>query len=318
MSKWVTILFIAVCVSLIAAAIFRILTPQNPPIPQTQLITENFNGSRSQFANITFSGSTPVVPNTFSVVTTESQSSPEVLKNTLISSFNLTPSANSPTIFNGPEYYLSVTNSSAWVLSRNATNPPPNIVDKESSLQVATQFVNQYLPNLSFLPQTDMISYYHGDEIHFDEDSADDANIIAIPFAQSIDFIPLYQVNKVKPQIVIWLTSDNQVFKAEFTPPYYNLGVTTATLNSIPVEKAVANINNNQASIIQSTQSEFGPVELSQIVSGDLKTVLVEYRLDPDLLIAYPFYRFSGTVKNTNGTQMEVQIITPAVATTTQ
>ena len=46
--------------------------------------------------------------------------------------------------------------------------------------------------------------------------------------------------------------------------------------------------------------------------------VKIEYRYQEGSNTLFPFYRFSGTATNDQGTKLEVEIITPAIETVAQ
>jgi hypothetical protein len=317
MTNWMTRAFIVVCLVLIASAIFRILTPHSSPIPQTVSTRENYDGSFTSFSGVAYTGSEIEVPRSFEIHAVTPAVSVDQLTSQLVAQLGLSPHPQIAHFYSNDLYTLAKSGAHDWTLTLN-TESDVESLNVPSAQAAATSFVEQYFPGFTFQPLDADIEYLRNNGSHYDPSTPEQATAVYIPFAQVIDEIPIYQMNSSIAPVGVWVNGSNTVIKVTLTPPLYTTGESTAQLASISLEEAVRNINRSQGSIIQSTQDVFGPIELGEIVSANLSVAAVEYRIDPELQIAYPFYRFTGTALNMNNTRMEVQIITPAVATTTR
>lgn len=317
--RWLVIGLVLICGALLLAAIFRALTPQAEPIPATPLINTNIDGTTSSFENLTYTGDNPEIPSSFKVVEViKSAEAAEQIRNRFISAFALSPNPNSDTIFNGQDYFLSVSNPGEWLLFKRNKEINEAIVDLAQALPIANDFISQYIQNPGLSAYQAGVTYFHIDLVHLDEVPPAEANIVAIPYTLIIDGKPVIYGNQDVYPTTAYVDSNYQLERLILNPEQYQLGQTVSNLPTITLEQAMVNLNLSQGAVIQSTQTEFGLTNLSQITGGNLTQVRIEYRIDPILNLAYPFYRFTGTATNDQGTQLNVEIITPAVETTLQ
>jgi len=117
--------------------------------------------------------------------------------------------------------------------------------------------------------------------------------------------------NSVYP-IKVMINADLKIQKLVFPTTMIDLK-TIDQKSTISVNQAVKNINNNIGSIIYSEVSWIDSGDISEITSGKMDRVQLEYRLDKEINLAYPFYRFYGTITNKDNIPMKAEIITPAI-----
>jgi len=316
--RWLIIGLCFIVGGYVIASIFRFLTPIVPDLPQTELVTQNLNQTKSTFQNLVFTGEAIKVPKTFKVVPVLTNDVSAELKNGLATAFNLVANTENDSLLSGGSYYLSTTQPTTWLLGENTALPSTKNIPLAEAIVVATTFNSSFIQNNQLQAYSPGASFYEADEIHFTETSADQANLVSVPFTHTIDGLPLFFENQNTFPIIYYVSGDGEVTKATINPFLFQVGEATTTTPSLSVETALANINQNQGAIISSTQSEFGELRLEEIVGGTLSEVKLEYRVDQKLGLAYPFYRFKGTVTNSNTTELAVEIITPAVATKPQ
>jgi hypothetical protein len=114
------------------------------------------------------------------------------------------------------------------------------------------------------------------------------------------------------------VSKDYVIQKAAISPIYLQPELLFTTKLLSPQE-VVDKINqNDNAAIIVISQEEIIPHEITDIQSGTLKTVKLEYRFDNQLKLIYPFYRFSGDLTNNQNQLITADIISPAIAVDSQ
>ncbi len=116
----------------------------------------------------------------------------------------------------------------------------------------------------------------------------------------------------------VFINRNSQVSKVTIQPQLQDFEADEAILPIISVPEAMRNIEANRASVISSIGEDFASIDLSSLSSGVLTTASIEYRYDDVLGLAYPFYRFSGTALDPTGKTVNLELITPAVATSAQ
>jgi len=258
------------------------------------------------------------LPETLPIITFEADSNTsETVKNLLIEEYALASSSDSNTVFLGVDYYLSTTNPQQWSFGLQTLVVPEGFIDNAAALDVATIFVQKHFGQ-NWQPALASVEYYNTDGADYHESPPETANVITIPFTQNIGDFPTYYTNQRNLPILVNITSENTVQRLSFSPTLFTLSSSGPELKTTSLEDAITNINQNQAAIISSTQERFGPLDMATIIGGTLTSVSVEYRTDEELRLAYPFYHLKGVLSNQQGTALNAEVITPAVATTTR
>jgi len=312
--KWLIYLFLFSAFFIVLSAVLAIMTPKKIEVPETDFTTTNKDGTSSQFEDIKFIGYSFEIPSELPIATIEdSELTPAHVEKQLIKDFQLTPLENAANVMNGPKYSLTKDRRNGnYIFAKNEVPDEVKIVDLEQTLEVAQNFLEEYFPNLELTPLTLKTKYYKAG-FHLVETTEDAAEVVEIPFTYSINNYPVMHAHEEEFPFKIMVYSDYQIQKVSFQPLFIKLNINQKA-ETISVYEAVDNINNNnKASIIAAYQDEFGELSMNNIQSGDLKSVVIEYRVDKELGIAYPFYRFKGKLKNKENIQLRAEVITPAI-----
>ncbi|MDQ3008667.1 MAG: hypothetical protein M3Q81_03650 [bacterium] len=314
--RWFQIGVVVVAIALVVAAILRALTPVTPEIPQTPLAVTNLDNTRTSFNNVTFVGTPLTPPARMSVARVlPNQQSVEEVTNRLITSFNLQPVAGAPNTWTSDEYFLSfVPEVGQYEFGRQTLDISgiSPIITKPQGMAVAQNFIAATFPNIQLGPIDAGVEYL-GAQIHPESVPAEEAHFISVPFSFSVDGYPVYYLNStIFPFIVV--ADTNGVQKVRYQPLMSNLE-TAWQAETLSLAEAMANINANQAAIIFADQEEVLQTNIRSITSGQLESVVLEYRVDANAGLAYPYYRFTGTLLNADGVAIDVVVITPAVKT---
>jgi hypothetical protein len=316
-SKWVLICLALIVVGYLITMILRVLTPQATKLPASELQVTNLQDTVTSFNNISYEGDQPTLPTEFEIKRAALSRIDAALHGELVKAFELTQKPGTE-IFEGPTYHLSQSDPQAWVLSINGGVPIPIVVDVPRAVQVAVDFAGENLPQLSATPYQSAFEYFFADFIHLDDSTQAEANMVSIPFATTVGPYPVFLENQDVFPVIYFVSSRYQVEKVVFNPLQLQLGETTMSSPPLSIEEAIENINNDKGAIIRAGQQKFGELNLTEITEAKLTKVSVEYRVDQELGLAYPFYRFSGTAENAAGFELDVDIVTPAVATRSQ
>lgn len=315
---------ILVAVALIIGAILRILTPPPTTIPQTNFVTTNRDGSNSIFSNIVYEGPDATFPNQLPIASAiASSTTARDIERLLIEKFELTPAREPQNLWVGIDFYLTYDRRQDRYLlhnqfanSRMETETQP--VNKAQAIAAAQEFLQDIFPDTELAPLESEIAYYSSDHEHYEEVSENSAQQLNIPFAYLIGGYPLLYGKQSAFPFEVTVNNRNQVVQVSFAPQFLTI-VPVEVVDLISVSEALRNINDrNLGSLVKAQSREVDELNLSSVNSGLLNRVSLEYRLDPDLKLAFPFYRFDGTITNRDDALLDASIITPAVVMTTQ
>lgn len=314
---WLQWLGLGMVSFVLISSILRALTPPIEILPTPDIITTNKDGSVSQLNNIEYTGPTTNFPQELRVA----QSSPqeefeEYILDQLTKKYSLVERKNSPNYWIGPEYSLSKNKTeNKYTLTLNSSaEKQTGSLSEEAVLQTAQKSINSLFPKMALTPVPhksvlvqNLVEGDHDPLLEYSE-----AKIVVVPFTYMIDGYPVFYKNQDSFPFALAINTSYEIQKLEFNNFFIQLK-TGNTLPLIPIETALENINNNQASIIYAVDREYQDFSKDTVTSGKMTSVSLEYRLDETTNIAYPFYRFIGTLTNKNGTVLEAEIITPAV-----
>ncbi len=328
---WIKYFIIFIFAAIVIAAVIRVITPQitEPTLPPSEVQRKNIDRSTSTYNGVEFVGSTSGIDLTkeVGIYSAERVGGEEELGNltsTLITLFNLVrdPELPDTEFYIGEEYSLSRSYlRDELVLSRYSpqedfleqiTNPPPAGIDTQQAINRASLFVDSVFGEHQYAPGLDNISYLEG-VLEPNPSSERDAHYAEISFAQQVDALPLILEQELAAPIRVMVSKNYFIEKAVFRTKELNLHrVSDSQLLS--VEEAIDRLNQESVgSIVGFTQDEPTPYSLAQISSGTLEGVVLEYRYDSELNLVYPFYRFSGTLTNSQNKTLQAEIITPAI-----
>lgn len=323
MNKFLTIAFIVVCAALILSSVFRLLTPQEPTIPLTPFITSNFDGSKTQFSNISFSGDEITLPATLPLVQITNQANAQTITNQIINTYGLIQTSEG---FWKSDLGYSMTKNQYTGEYRFFIPQPPTSnttrLAEQDLISNAEAKLKEILPttNTPIAVETEYIRYFANSIESYEEVSPVDAGYASIPFSYSFGGYP-YRFDKIPySNFEVGINMDGGVKYISFFPQFFDSQVVSEK-TLIPIEEATTNISEQKASITTFqyvNENDIRELNLNSLQQVNLTEIEVQYRLDLSLNMLYPFFAFSGTAVDQNNNQLRVQIITPAVATTTQ
>jgi len=310
-----------VVVLLVISAVVQIYTPKTVTVPETSFTTTNSNNTLPNLQNVTYTGPTPDFPTQFSIFSARTIVSQGQLVQELSAQYGLLkpfPEANFWVNGNLSLVFDPTTNSYTFTL-KDLTNETLPIVDAARAEEVATSFLIQAFPDISLRPMMDQASYFVlGLEIE-ETSSPAQATAINIPYTAQLDTenFPVVYEKATQPLFVVTIDGNNTVRLVIFYPQFQQY-TRIDTKAPISIDDALLQIQSGVASIISSTIVEANRVTMSELISATFTSVTVEYRLDPKSELLYPFYRFTGTATSANNITADVEVITPAIKTTTR
>jgi hypothetical protein len=308
--RWVYALIAFVIFSIVAIVIFRFLTPGREEFPVTPLMTTNITGTQTSFQGIIYTGPNANPPAQLSLA----QGTP--LNRSLEDVLNKLVSDNSLQQIEGTQIWKSETASvnvdeySSLVQFVKPT-AESGVVSEKEAIAAAIEFYQAIYPNLTLTPIESEIEFTSGDA-HLSKVDKKTATYMIIPLASTINTYPVFFKNSSNLPFQAIVDGNNQVVQASFFPQTVSLSP-TQTHRTISINEAIENINNDKGTIISAYSEVAEAPTLDQIISGELKSFSIEYRYDDSLNLAYPYYRFKGTLMNKNGTALESEVITPAI-----
>ena len=316
-NRWVLGLLIFIAVGLVVTIILRLLTPAQPIVSKTEFITENQAGGSSEFSNLRFTG-------TFTTAVTQlppasiqpSQTTLDYVQSQLIQDYQLTQVVGLAGLWRGETHVLSYNDGADEYIFYPLFTPEEIILpDTNRAIEVAETFVQQTFPNLQLVSQRSAVKYFGG-LLELEATTRDKAVALEVPFAYTIENVPVYLGHASTAPITIMINSQYEIQKVTFQPNFIDLVPSTQKLRLIDLGQVLDNINSrNEASIIAAHSDTGEFFTLEEITSGELTDVQLEYRADFTTGLAYPFYRFSGELNTTDGYTIQAEIIAPAVET---
>lgn len=315
-TNWVIFLIIFAVVGSVGAFILRLITPRETAVPRSDFVaTSQIDGSVF-FTNIRFTGQAPAVPTTLPFAAVQpSQTTLDYVRSQLISKYSLLQVADREGLWRGETHVLSYDpHSDQYLFYARFIPEDEPLTSSFQAIEQAQVFVRETFPNLALVPYRDGIVYFQGlDEL--DPTTQQNAAAMEIPFTYTVENTPVYLGHNRTAPLSIIMNARHEVQKVVFQPGFFDFVPTETRLAVIGLDVALENINNkNEAVVVGAFEEETGVFTLNEISSGELTSVQLEYRADLDSGIAYPFYRFIGTLTNQDNQLITAEIITPAVA----
>lgn len=305
-------LVVSVILIIIVTYIIQLLTPPvASPVVESTIVTQNFDQTTSDLSAITFSGNELNITSPAKIVKTSPVINESVLVNTVIETLQLQQVSEG--IWENDSWkLLHVKNPGYYELLNKKKTDSFKTVEKNQAINLAQNFVVNTLKVQNHSPIDQSLTFYSG-LVELKETNEFKANIIQIPFSYTVDGYPVYVGQQQALPIRIMVNSNQEITKVTFNPLPFEYAA-LENVNPISVDQAVNNMNEkNLGSFIYAYKPEFTAVDLSSAITGTLKTVSFEYRYDEQKQTIYPFYRFTGTLQENNGTPFEAEIITPAI-----
>ncbi len=314
--------------------IFSALTPtEKNTIPETELITTNFNGGSSTLSNIIFSGKKFDTPT--SLVVAQFQINPtaaEQITQSLVNEFGLESIPQSENIMIKNQYSLfrdqrkeefvfavdvSQQTSSDASLSAQldlTEYQVKQLINQDRAFETALLYINKLQPGLDYRPIPSSVRYFTADQAHLEATQQTQADIIEFELAPYIGEYPVLFEHREFAPMKIMMDDSYQVIRL-----VYQFALFTTTLPkeiaSITLEEALINLNKGHGSVVVAYQDVAQPLDLEVVKNADLTNVQLQYRVDQPTGLVIPMYHFTGTAENAAGTNMRIQLMTPAVKT---
>jgi len=316
-NRWVTILLVFSLVGLIATAIFRLITPTEPVAPKTEFITTNQAGGSTSFNNIRFTGSPPSPIESLPLATIQpSQTTLDYVREQLIANYQLQQVVGISGLWSGNTHTLSYNEEAdEYLFYALDTLEDSLLTEPNLAIENAQAFVRATFPNLPLVAQRESVTYFQGLE-ELEETTRSEAMALEISFAYAVENIPVYIGHQRTAPITVVVNSLNEIQKVVFQPHFLTITPAEELSKVIDLSAALESINNrDEASIVSAYETTTGVFSLAEIQDGALDSVRLEYRADLESGLAYPFYRLTGELVNTDGQTIQAEIITPAVKT---
>jgi|GEM_PF-2249009 len=322
---WTGWLLIGTVLTLIISIILRILTPPVAPTltqeatpPQTPFSKQNMDGSVSEFSNIVYEGPEFRIPEKLAIIAADtSDKAASSLAEKLIKLHQLSPQPDFSNVWVGKNFIFSKnTNNHEYILTGTNNVVVKKEIDLKTIEAAATKLLAGYpeLTNLSLV--TANTKYLNLGEVHSSETVAELANGISLDYAWKINDIPVYLPKRFEGGFVVVYSADLIPLSISFPMTIPSFGEEISTNQTLSIAEAIGQLNQSVGSVIYAEQVDAKVFDVSTISSGKLTSVSLEYRIDPDLKLAIPHYRFKGTITNSTGSVYTAQLLTPAVATT--
>jgi len=314
-------LIVIAVVLLVIAAIIQIYTPKTLVVPQTSFVSTNSNNTIPNLRKVSYTGPTPDFPNQFSIFSASLVVSETQMIQDLSAKYGLlrvNPTSNIWT--NGALSLFKDTSANHFVLTlKDLRNESLPIVNPTTSEQVATSYLRETFPQIQLRPLMDQATYFVLALEIESNTSSDKATGMNIPFTQVLETeeFPVIFEKADQPLFFVTMDGNNTVRLVTFYSQFQNY-VKVDTKAPISVEQALDQIQNGVGSILSASTVEVNRVKMSDLTSAILTAVTVEYRLDPQSSLLYPFYKFSGTATSANNVAADIQVITPAIQTGSQ
>jgi hypothetical protein len=320
--KWYYWVVGGAAAALIVATVIRVITPQPVIVPETPQVTSNVGGLKTNFSGLRYVGPDFKKPAKLPIAPASVTANQTVFLNQLIQNLNLKPHQVIPDFWENEKYTLSFLPEAGTAtlteaqLSLQPVDDTGATLTEAAAIEAARDFIAEHFPSLTNMtPQTKDIVYLRGDaDAH--RSTVEEAHLAVIPFAPTIENLPVFIGSTSNFPLEVFVARDLSVRKVVFSPTSLQFEP-SAEADIISIDEALKNINTNQkAAVTQFSNIEVGTtIDLSDIVAGQLSEVFLEYRLDSELQVIYPFYRFRGRVENAAGDKFEIELVTPAVVT---
>lgn len=314
--------------------IFSALTPADKnTIPETKLVTTNFDGSTSKLGSVIYSGKKIEVPSKLMVAQFRvDPTAAEQISQYLTSEYGLDPIPQSENILIKNQYSLfrdqkkeefifavdvsqqTTTNASLSAQLDLADYQSKQIINQDRAFESAQLYIQKLLPSFSYRPIPSSAHYYSADKTHLDETQQTQADVVEFELAPFIGEYPVLFEHREYAPMKIMLDSSYRVIRLIYQFALFSTAL-SKEIDSISLETAIENLNNGRGSIVSAYQDAAEPLNLEVVKDVDLTQVQIEYRVDQSSGLVLPVYFFTGTAKNNAGDTMRIQLFTPAVKT---
>lgn len=307
---WWQTLLVAAVVGIFAASVLRLLTP--PPVsvaPDSPITTSSIRNDIG-WSNILFTGPQPSFPTELSPLTNiEIGQASQTIFQRVLDQYELTVDSDNPLFWSGPAATLSL-DPSTQTYQLTLASADGSTINLDQARTVAQDFLNQF----SFANQLSLTDtqFFTGSFELVSSASVDNASVVNFTFQPVFNGVPITSGNSNFSGVQVLVGGNNELLKITWTD-FVSKSTALPSQELLSVNRAISNINQNQATLVSFSTTSFNNLSLNQVTSGQMRRVNLEYRYDPTTGLAYPFYRFSGVVESQSGSEFEVEVITPAL-----
>jgi hypothetical protein len=317
--NWAQKLLLFAILAVSISWIFKLVTPTQVETQPTVL--KNVANLNTNLQGITFTGTAPSIPEqlpTGSLLSYEEVAN--VVKDRLISKFQLTPKDGSTKIYQNDDFTLSIlSNPDQFTLSQKTTpsSQPLSQFSQpllEELVRNSDAIVAELYPENPPQIVKEQVRYIGSAQEPAITDSVAEAELVMIPYLYQFNGYPVYLEQNTQYVAYFMFNAKKELVKAEFRP-YLITFSPEKNFQSVPLPLAMSNINNNRAALIYTDSYGQGTNMSLNITAGVLDSARLEYRVDPTTSSLVPYYHFYGTLNETADQDITAQLITPAIQT---
>jgi len=290
------------------AALLNVLTPK--PSPATPFM-QNSDGTTTTYTGLTFSGTSPKVPEELPLgkVVASTNLEVEIIK-PLEDLYRLNQTSADSGIWLGSRYSMSQNNKTKQLtLSLNAPVETKATITKEKAITLAENYLKELYPKLSLKAQGEgVLLLDRGPELQ--ESKKSEAPLARVLLSPSLADYPVIVGYNFLPSFEAYVGAEG-IEKLTITPPIVSVEKTT-TKKTITAETALERLKETGGGILFARHPDLDPVDKTLLQTGDFSSVSVEYRTGADSVVI-PMYRFKGEFTTSAGEKISGEVLTPAV-----
>jgi hypothetical protein len=317
--NWLLLTLVTLVLLGLVGFILRYTATRLQQSPPSLIDRGNSNQTRTNFFNLTFTGSAPAVPEKMWIaqVTQFSESNDSPLIDSLIKKFQLQPSPHVTNVWKGETYSLEFDQTNnEYRLSKNFL---PRITNSKTISQSsvarlitsASQAAKDIFPDTLFIAFPEKIELLRADGL-FEEAPIETATHIRIPFGLSYYDTPvLLDFSRGFPMTIV-LDADGEM-TALVARPFTAEFEASSQHSTLSTQEAIQEIQRGNASIVDSYSEQTITPKLESVVRGEFISAALEYRIDTSTNLLIPYYHFKGTLVNIDNDIFTADVITPAV-----
>lgn len=317
--RYWALLFVLLALALIVVALVLRQAAEQQQTPPTLTDSGSAGNPNTSFNGLVFTGSAPITPQQMWVASVSefTNEKDQELLSSLITYFRLEASPHVPNVWNGPEYSLTFDEgTNSYQLTRLLIGLPTNDTVLTQPMIPgligrAEGVVAQMLPDSSFESLPSKIELLLADGV-FEPAVIGEATHLSIPFSLSFYQLPVFLDLESQFPLTTFVDATGTLIRLDATP--FSAEFTAQTQHpSLSIQEALLRVEQGRARIISSySESTVQPL-LDTVVRGELDSATLEYRLDPSTNLLIPYYRFAGTLVNSDNDIFTAELITPAV-----
>ncbi len=286
---------------------------KNKSLPKSTFFDKNQEEISQQISNIIYLGSNFSFSDKMETFSLSTNPHNDLIK-LFTQKYKMIKSPDAENLYLNDEYFFNFDQNLGEYYTLSVHQPPnilPIGLDSEQAIIVANQIITSFFPQSQLVPQKNDLVFLSG-ELMLGQTTKDKASFIQIPYTCQLNQSPLFYQKISQLPFLITLSSDYKLIKLEFSPLFFNFKI-NQILNTLSLNEVLDNINKNRkAIIIDAFNEENIPIESNKIISGQLLSAKLEYRIDDSNNLAFPVFRFEGNFKNNLNEEFKGTLITPA------